>query len=293
MDSAPAPPGLRIAIPSKGRLAEDSLALLKRTGLRLGGYEERRLYANLGGKYSIIFARAEDIPIFVQDGVADAGITGYDLVMESSAKVEVALRLNFGKCRLIAAVPESSPIQSVADLRPGARVATAFPNLTGRFFSGSGKAVEVVPLSGATEIAPHIGIADLITDLVETGSTLKTNRLRPIETLLESSAVFIANRERLKGDGDPLPELIAAVESVMNASEKRYLMANVPRKALDEARALVPGVSGPTIMNIMGNDGMVAIHAVVGEAEVNGIITVLKRLGATGILILPIERMVV
>jgi len=283
---------LNIAIPNKGRLSEKSLEILDMIGLKAGGIHERRLVASVGKKYKILFVRASDIPEFVQNGTAHVGITGLDLIEEKGKDIERLLNLNFGKCRLVVAAKENSDIQNVKDIKEGAAVATAFPMLTERYFKELGKDVKIVPVSGATEVTPHIGVADLITDLTETGSTLVMNHLREIDTILDSTAVFIANKAALKERGQKIKELSSALESVINASKKRYVMVNVPKAKLDEVKALIPGVSGPTILNLIGSEDMVAVHAVVDEEDVNGIITVLRNLGGTGILVLPIERMV-
>lgn len=283
---------LNIAIPNKGRLSEKALDILRKVGLKAGGLADRRLVATIGKKYRILFVRASDIPEFIENGTADVGITGLDIVEEKEKKVENLLTLDFGRCRLVVAAKENSEIMSVDDIKDGTSVATAFPNLTGRYFDKKGKKVKIVPVSGATEVTPHIGVADLIADLTETGSTLVMNHLREIDLILDSMAVFIANKDALEAKGKRIKELSAALESVINASKKRYLMVNVPKERLEEVKALVPGVSGPTILNLIGVEDMVAIHAVVEEEDVNGIITVLRTLGGEGILVLPIERMV-
>lgn len=284
---------LNLAIPNKGRLSEKALEILRKVGLKVGGISDRRLIATVGKKYRVLFVRAADIPEFVQNGTADVGITGLDLIEESGAEVERLMPLDFGKCRLVLATHEGSKLASPKDIPDGTAVATSFPNISSRFFKGLGKTVRIVPVSGATEVTPHIGVADVIVDLTETGSTLIMNHLKEIGQIMESTAMFIANKKALAEKGQKIKELQGALESVTHAAKKRYLMANVPKGRLDEVRALVPGVSGPTIMPLMGTDDMVAIHAVVSEEDINGIITVLKSLGGTAILVLPIERMVV
>jgi ATP phosphoribosyltransferase len=283
---------LNLAIPNKGRLSEKALDILRKVGLKLGSPSDRKLIATVGKKYKVLFVRAADIPEFVQNGTADIGITGLDLVEESGAEVERLMPLDFGRCRLVLATHEVSAITTPMDIPDGTSVATSFPNLTARYFKSINKMVKVVPVSGATEVTPHIGVADVIADLTETGSTLVQNHLKEIGLIMESTAMFIANKKSLVDKGTKIKELKSALESVMHASKKRYLMANVPRNRLDEVTALMPGVSGPTIMSLMGSDEMVAIHAVVSEEDINGIITVLKSLGGTAILVLPIERMV-
>jgi len=202
--------------------------------------------------------------------------------------------LGFGFCRLVIAVPEGAGIHEVGQVKDGSTVATSFPNLTRRFFEGIGKKLNVITVSGATEITPTIGVADLITDLVETGSTLKKNHLVPIgPVILESQAVLIANEKALREKGEEIHELESALKSVIDASRKRYLMANAPKAVLGEVRKILPGISGPTVMPLAGTEDWVAIHAVTSEDEINRVIPRLKALGATGILVLPIERMVV
>lgn len=284
---------VRIAVPNKGRLNQSAIRLMNKIGFPVPDASNRTLLAEFGkGRYQILLARAQDIPEFVEMGAADLGITGLDLVKETSRKVEILMDLDFGKCRLVVAVPEESVIESVDDVKDGCTVATCFPNLTKEFFSKMGKNVALAELSGATEVAPQVGLADIITDLTETGSTLKLNHLKEIGVILESKAVVIGNAASIAKKKERIEELTDAIKSVMNASRKRYLMANVPKSSLANLNTLLPGVSGPTVMNIYGRDDMVAIHAVTNEDEINAVITVLKGIGATGILVVPIERMV-
>ncbi len=285
---------LRIAIPNKGRLNEDALRLLRAIGLKVRGTGARTLMASAdGGRYQILFARAQDIPEFVDIGACDLGITGLDLVAEYGRPVPKLLDLAFGRCRLIAAVPESSPIRALDDLPPNARVATAFPRLTAEFFARRRRKVTVIPVSGAAEITPAIGVADLIVDLMESGATLRQNHLAMIDVLLDSQAVLVGNGKARQRRRAEVEEFVAAAKSVVEARVRRYLMANVPRRSLAKVRAVLPGISGPTVMNLLGRPGWVAIHAVTEEDRINGLIPRLRALGAEGILVLPIERIVV
>ncbi len=285
---------VRIALPNKGRLNQSAIGLMNRIGFPVPDSSNRTLLAEFGkGRYQILLARAQDIPEFVEMGAADLGITGLDLVMETSRKVEMVMDLDFGRCRLVAAVPDDSPIEDASLVRNGCTVATCFPNLTKAYFARLGKEVRIAEVTGATEVAPQIGLADVITDLTETGSTLKLNHLKEIGLVLESRAVLIGNAKAMSEKSERVEEVTSALKSVMNASRKRYLMANVPRTNLDSLKTLLPGVAGPTVMNIMGRDDVVAIHAVTNEDEINGVITMLKSIGATGILVMPIERMVI
>jgi ATP phosphoribosyltransferase len=284
---------VRIAIPNKGRLNQSAIRLMNKIGFPVPESSNRTLLAEFAkGRYQILLARAQDIPEFVELGAADLGITGLDLVKETGRDVERMIDLDFGRCKLVVAVPEDSPIDKMADVRDGCTVATCFPNLTREYFRGLGKKVQVAEVSGATEVAPQVGLADIITDLTETGSTLKLNHLKEVGVVLDSVAVLIGNRKSISEKSARVEEVTSAIQSVMNASKKRYLMANVPKASLNSLKTLLPGVSGPTVMNIMGREDMVAIHAVTNEDEVNGVITVLKSIGATGILVVPIDRMV-
>ena len=260
---------LKIAVPNKGRLSESTLDLFQKAGLKLEAGPERKLYAlALDRTVQVLFLRAQDIPEFVQDGVAHLGVTGEDIVQESGKAVKEVLDLQFGYCRLVVAVPDGSLIREPAAIADGARIATSFPNLTRRYFDQLGKKVRIVEVSGATELTPHIGVADLVTDLTSSGSTLAMNGLREVATIVHSTARVVAARG------------------------KRYLMANVPKSKLDDVRRLLPGISGPTIMDILSHPELVAAHAVVDESAMLSIVNGLKALGATGILVLPIERLV-
>lgn len=284
---------LSIALPNKGRLADRALELFESAGLEARFSSERALMARLGQDFQAIFVRAADIPEFVADSAAALGVTGADLVAESGRDVIELLDLGFGRCRLAIAVPEDSPIRHPADVEPGTRVATSFPRLAETFFREMGIDVRIAPVSGATEIAPHLGVADVIVDLVSTGSTLRVNRLREVATILESSARVVANREAWEDTGTRgvLEELVGALESVLRAQRKRYLMANVPRDRLEEVKEVIPGINGPTIVEILDGGAWVAAHAVVEQDQVYQTIARLKALGAQGILLTRIERL--
>jgi len=242
----------------------------------------------------VLFVRASDIPGFVEEGVADIGITGLDIVEESGRRVERLLDLGFGRCRLVVAVPNESKAATAADLPENARVATSFPNLARRFFAARGAKVHVVEVSGATEVTPHMGVADAIVDLVSSGSTLAMNHLRETDVILHSSAHVVGNGSlhRDAAKAAKAREFLEALEAVVRARGKAYLMANVPRAKLADVRRILPGISGPTIMDIMDHNEMVAAHAVVDERALHRIVRDLKEIGATGILVLPIERLV-
>lgn len=284
---------LRIAIPNKGRLNQPAVRLMNQIGFPVPDSNSRTLIAEFRkGRYQILLARAQDIPEFVEMGVADLGITGLDIILETKRDVARIRELDFGRCRLVVAVPDESDIGDASDVQNGSTVATSFPRLTEEYFRGLGKDVKIATVSGATEMTPQIGLADVITDLTETGSTLKLNHLKEVGLVLDSIAVLVANNGSMSSKSSRIEEITSAIDSVIGASRKRYLMANVPRATLPNLESLLPGISGPTIMNIIGREDIVAIHAVVNDDEVNGIIAVLKDIGGTGILICPIERMV-
>ena len=286
---------LRIALPNKGRLAEETRELFADAGLEVRARGDRALTASLGGEFEAIFVRAQDIAEFVADGAADAGVTGWDLVSEAERPVDVLLDLEFGRCRLVVAARDDSGVGSMDEVAAGARVATVFPRVTRRFFERAGRRVEVVPVSGAAEIAPHLGIADIVVDLTSTGSTLKVNGLREVTTVLESSARLIAAQGAMQAAGSDkgraLGELVDALSSVLRARGKRYLMANVPRDALDRVKQVIPGLNGPTVIDIMNGGTYVAVHAVVPAKTIYRTISALKALGGEGILVTRIERL--
>lgn len=284
---------IRTAIPNKGRLANEGAKLLRAIGLRVPSANDRKLVVDTGtGRFQVLFASPWDIPRYVAAGAADIGITGLDIVEETGDGIDRLLLLNFGFCKLSLAAPETSPAESASDVPRGATVASSFPRIVRDYFGRLGRDVQIVAVRGASEVTPSIGAADFIADLVETGSTLRMNHLKVLDVIFESQAVLIASPGGLAEKGRQIREFASAIQSVVEAETQRYLMANVPVPKLEEVRAFLPSISGPTVMNLMGRDDMVAIHVVVKEDEINGVIALLKGVGATGILVVPIERMV-
>jgi ATP phosphoribosyltransferase len=274
---------LRIAVPSKGRLREPTIQLLHDAGLGPETPGDRALaFPCRNAPVEALLVRADDIPEYVQDGVVDCGITGLDIVRERGADVVELLQLGFGACSLEAAVPQESPVQSIGDLR-GARVATSFPRLASELLPGP---IELVDVHGSVELAPRLGLADAIVDLVSSGSTLRTNGLRSLGSLFESEAVLIARDE-----GDHPSRLAAILRSVVEARRNRYLMLNAPESALEEIYALVPGSRAPSVLPL-AESGMVAVHALVPAADVWLLLPKLEAAGASSILLVPVERMV-
>jgi len=280
---------MRIAVPSKGRLHEPTVELLDRAGLNVVNGADRKLYAEtVDPDVTVLYARASDIPEYVADGAADAGITGLDQAREAEVDLVDLLDLDYGRCRLVLAAPENDDIESVVDLADGT-VATEFPNITRRFFTDHGIAVDISEVSGATELTPHVDIADAIVDITSTGTTLRMNRLEIIDEVLESSVHLFAREDA--ADDPKVRQVATALRSVLAADGKRYLMMNTPEDRLDDVKEVIPGLGGPTVMDIAGDD-WVAVHAVVDEAEVFETIDELKTVGASGILVTEIERMV-
>ncbi|MFP2899746.1 ATP phosphoribosyltransferase [Corallococcus sp. 4LFB] len=282
---------LKIALPNKGRLSEEVRELFNDAGLEVRARGERALTASLGGEFEAIFVRAQDIPEFVADGAAQAGVTGWDLVNEAGRELEPLMDLEFGRCRLVVAARDESGITRVEDVKDGMRVASCFPRLTQAFFQERGQKVTVVPVSGAAEIAPHLGIADIVVDLTSTGSTLKMNGLREVSTVLESSARLVAYPGNGAEARRTLEELTQALGSVLAARGRRYLMANVPKASLEQVREVLPGLNGPTVVDVMNGGHFVAVHAVVSSKTLYRTVNALKALGGQGILVTRIERL--
>jgi len=281
---------LRLAVPNKGRLVEPTLALLHDAGLIFEEHDRSLVARVQNYELDILFVRTNDIIEFVGDGVADLGVTGLDLLAESGADLPRLRTLGFGHCRLAAAVPNDTPYRAIEDLA-GLRVATAHPRSTRAFFEGRSVPVEVIPISGAVEVAPRLGLAEAIVDLVSTGSTLVMNGLRPIADVLQSEAVLLANRAAVEGRSGDLRSIETMLSAVIAARGRKYLMMNAPLSRLDEVTALLPALESPTVIPLT-HDGMVAVHSVVGADEVWGLLPRLKAGGATGILVLPIEKLV-
>jgi len=280
---------LRIAIPNKGRMKEPAVELLKDAGLKLNSGDDKALFIKTNNPdIDIIAVRVEDIPEFVEDGAADIGIVGKDVVAERGVKVKELIPLSFGYCSLVLAVKDDSGIKSVKDIKDGSRVATKFVNCAKEYFRKNGKKVEIVELSGAVEIAPVIGLAEAIIDLTSTGSTLKTHGLKAIDTLLESQAVLIANNNC---KGELLDDLLLAIQGVVSAEKKKYLMANLPEGKLADLERVNKGALSPTVTKL-DKPGWIAVQMVVEEKEIFSLIKKLKSIGGRDILVLPIERLV-
>ncbi len=285
-------PTLRLAIPNKGRIAGPVMDLMEKSGLHLLDSGERRLISRTPDPHvEVLFARPVDIPEYVANGAADLGITGHDMVLEREADVAELLDLKIGTASLVLAAREDAPLNSPGDLE-GQRVATEFPVISRHYFQDRGISVTLVPVGGACEATPYLGIAEAIIDLSSSGNTLRSNRLRVLDVVLSTSTMLIANRVSISSKKEKIEEIQVAIESVVRARGQCYLMMNVMRSCVNEVTSVLPGLSGPTVMDVASRNDMVAVHAVVDEERVYRLIHLLKQAGARDILVMPIARMI-
>ena len=283
---------LRLAVPNKGRMREPTLRLLREAGLAFEQTERALSVKVRNADVDLLFVRTEDVVELVADGVADLGVTGLDLLEEARrppSSVGVVLTLGFGRCELTVAAPRESGYERPEDFA-GLRVATSHPNLTEGYFTGHGVPVDVVRLRGSVEVAPKLGVADAVADLVSTGSTLMINGLRPVLPILSSQAVLVGGSDGSRTTTE-VDTVVTALESVLAGRRRRYLLLNAPREAVDIISALIPGLEAPTVIPL-ADDGMVAIHSVVERDEVWNLLPRLKTAGGRDILVLPIGQLV-
>jgi ATP phosphoribosyltransferase len=284
---------IKIAVPSKGRISEPSINILEKAGLGLIDKNNRKLISKTFNEdIEVMFARASDIPEFVNDGVADMGITGVDLIQENEADVEELLDLRFGQTKLVLAAPEDSNVNSVEDITEDMKVATEFPVLTKKYLEKNGLDLKIVKLSGSTEAAPFIGIADLITDLTSTGTTLKMNHLEIIDTILESTIKIIANKDSLNDKKELIEAVTTSIRGVLDAERKKLIMMNVKSVDLDKVKEVMPSMGGLTISEVLSSEKTVAVQAVIDEKQVFELVNDLRNAGAKDILVVPIERII-
>jgi ATP phosphoribosyltransferase len=288
---------LRLAIQKSGRLHTDSLDLLKACGIKIKSPKEKLLLHADNFPLDLLFVRDDDIPQLVMDGVCDLGIVGQNVLEESalergttSAYVSERV-LDFGGCRLAIALPEERPYSGLKDLA-GLRIATSYPQLTKRYLDQKGVKAEVVTLSGSVEIAPRLGLADVICDLVSSGSTLEANKLRAVETIFKSTAALIRNARPLNAEkAHAFDIILRRLDGVQKAAGTKYIMLHAPKANLPAIRQLLPGSENPTILPLAGDDSKVALHAVCSEDVFWETMDALKQAGASSILVLPIEKM--
>jgi ATP phosphoribosyltransferase len=281
---------LTLAVPNKGRLVEPTLALLHDAGLVFEERDRSLVSPVENVALDILFVRTNDVVEFVRDAVADLGITGADLLAESEVDLPLVRSLGYGRCRLTAAVPRDAAQGRVEDLA-GLRIATSHPRTTRRWFGDRDIRVEVIPLSGAVEVAPRLGLAEAIVDLVSTGATLASNGLRSIGDLLPSEAILVGNPAALRARAEDVDRLSTMLGAVLEGRRRKYVMMNAPAERLGELEALLPGLASPSVIPL-AHAGMIAIHAVVGADDVWALLPRLKSAGASGILVLPIEKLI-
>lgn len=281
---------LRIAIQSKGRLNEDSLALLKEVGIKVSLGKRALLCASDNFPAEILFLRDDDIPQSVANNIADIGIIGENEFVEKQQDATVVKRLGFSKCRLSLAIPKEINYKGITWFY-GKKIATSYPNILNEFLRKNGIKANIHVITGSVEIAPEIGLADAIFDIVSSGSTLIAHHLKEVEVAMESEALIIANKKLSKQKQMILDELLFRINAVQAAHNKKYILMNVPNEQIDAITEILPGIKAPTIMPLV-REGWSSLHTVLDEKRFWDIIGKLKTLGAEGILILPIEKMI-
>ncbi|MDQ6845708.1 MAG: ATP phosphoribosyltransferase [Bacteroidota bacterium] len=281
---------LKIAVQKSGRLYDHSLQLLKECGIDLNNGNRQLKAVAMDFPLEAYFLRDDDIPQYVYDGVADAGIVGENVVFEKNKNVEVMSRLGFGRCRLSIAVPKSMDYNSAADLQ-GLKIATSYTSLLQKFLDEKKVNAEIHEISGSVEIAPGIGLAEAICDLVSSGSTLFTNGLKEVEVILKSEAVLIARHDLEKEKKDILSNLMLRMNAVKTAKNNKYIMLNAPNSQLKNIAGILPGMKSPTVVPL-AESGWSSVQSVVNENDFWSIIEKLKSFQAEGIIVVPIEKMI-
>ncbi|MBL7721266.1 MAG: ATP phosphoribosyltransferase [Chitinophagaceae bacterium] len=282
---------LKIAVQKSGRLYDGSMKLLKECGIEIsnGNNQLRVMAANF--PIEVFFLRDDDIPEYVQDAVADIGFVGENVVQETGKSVDTIEKLGFGKCRLSIAAPKNGSIRSINDLT-GKKIATSYPSILADYLKEKNISASIHEISGSVEIAPRIGLADAICDLVSSGSTLFTNELKELETILFSEAVLISNRSLSTNKKILLESLLFRIRSVKKAKNNKYVLLNAPNEKLETICSLLPGMKSPTILPL-AEPGWSSVHSVISESDFWNVIEKLKVNGAQGILIIPIEKMII
>jgi ATP phosphoribosyltransferase len=281
---------LRIAIQKSGRLSEDSLKLLKECGIDINTGLNKLKTEAYNFPLELFFLRDDDIPQYIEDGVADIGIVGENVLLEKNKKVKTVEKLGFGKCRLSIAIPKDKSFKSIKDLN-GSKIATSYSNILAKYLKEQKVKAEIHEISGSVEIAPSIGLADAICDLVSSGSTLLSNGLKEVEVILRSEAVLIATKNLSKEKTALLEKLLFRIKALRSAKKNKYILLNAPNKKLDAICKILPGMKSPTILPL-AEKGWSSVHSVVEENQFWEIIEKLKANGAQGILVVPIEKMI-
>jgi ATP phosphoribosyltransferase len=282
---------LRIAIQKSGRLQEGSLALLRESGLSFSNGKDQLKTQARNFPVEVLFLRDDDIPQYVEDKVADIGLVGENIVAEKQKKNKIVKRLDFAKCRLSIAVPRAENYEGIESLN-GKNIATSYPNIVKAFLASKNINAGIHEISGSVEIAPGIGLADAIFDIVSTGSTLLSNGLKEVETVMQSEAVIIANPDLNPEKQQILEKLLFRIEAVKKAKNNKYILMNCPNSAIDKITSVIPGMKSPTIVPL-AREGWSSLHSVVDENDFWEKIDLLRECGAEGILVIPIEKMIV
>ena len=282
---------LRIAVQAKGRLFEETMALLEESDIKLSTTKRTLLVQSSNFPVEVLFLRDDDIPQSVATGVADLGIVGENEFVERQEDAEIIKRLGFSKCRLSLAMPKDIEYPGLSWFN-GKKIATSYPGILDAFMKSNGVKAEVHVITGSVEVAPGIGLADAIFDIVSSGSTLGSNRLKEVEVVMRSEALLIGNKNMSKEKKEILDELLFRMDAVKTAEDKKYVLMNAPKDKLEDIIAVLPGMKSPTVMPL-AQDGWCSVHTVLDEKRFWEIIGKLKALGAEGILVLPIEKMII
>lgn len=282
---------LRIAVQAKGRLYEETMALLEESDIKLSTAKRTLLVQSTNFPIEVLFLRDDDIPQSVATGVADLGIVGENEYVERQEDAEIIKRLGFSKCRLSLAMPKDIDYPGLEWFN-GKKIATSYPGILNNFMKANGIKAEVHVITGSVEVAPGIGLADAIFDIVSSGSTLVSNRLKEVEVVMKSEALLIGNKVLTPEKKEILNELLFRMDAVKTAEDKKYVLMNAPKDKLEDIVAVLPGMKSPTVMPL-AQEGWCSVHTVLDEKRFWEIIGKLKALGAEGILVLPIEKMIV
>ncbi|MBS1513256.1 MAG: ATP phosphoribosyltransferase [Bacteroidetes bacterium] len=281
---------LKIAIQKSGRLYEDSMKLLKECGIQLNNGNKQLKTVAENFPLEVYFLRDDDIPQYVYDGVADIGIVGENVLLEKNKDIAHVFRLGFGKCRLSIAVPKGVSYNSIKDL-DGLKIATTYANILQQYLTTNNSTAEIHEISGAVEIAPGIGLADAICDLVSSGSTLFTNGLKEVDVILKSEAILAANKNLTPENKALLDKLLLRINAVKTAKNNKYIILNAPNRQLKNIASVLPGMKSPTVTPL-AEEGWSSVQSVVNENDFWEVIEKLKQFEAEGILVVPIEKMI-
>lgn len=281
---------LKIAVQKKGRLSEKSLELLRESGIRISNGTGRLKASSENFPVELLFLRDDDIPQYVEQGVADIGILGENEVLEKARSVDLVERLGFAKCRMSLALPKGQSYSGLSYFQKK-KIATSYPVILENFFKEQGVEAEIEEIGGSVEISTGIGLADAVFDIVSTGSTLFINGLREVETVLKSEAVLIANRDLDQPAKEILQKLLFRIRAVRRSAENKYILLNAPNNSIDSISNLLPGMKSPTVLPLK-EEGWSSVHSVVNEGDFWEVIDQLKDLGAEGILVIPIQKMI-